>query len=104
MPWAETSSRQGGTHAGRSPAADAPAGTLRVGAHDPLPQPSGGAALTAGRGPAHAPWAQGLADQFGLARLSPPARSPPADAPVGAPLALGAGGETGGGGPPRPPV
>ncbi len=43
-----TSARQGGTHAGRSPATDTPAGTLRVWAHDPPPQPSRGAALTAG--------------------------------------------------------
>src|SRR5215470_15000599 len=88
-----TPAHTGGTHAGWSPAADAPARTLCVRAHDPRPQPSGGAALTAGGGPAHAPWAQDLADQLGLTRLSPPARSPPADPCPGARLWLGAGGD-----------
>ena len=44
-----TPSYQGVTHVGRSQATDAPAGTPRVWAHDLAPQPSRGAALTAGR-------------------------------------------------------
>jgi hypothetical protein len=84
--------RHGVRHAGRSEAAHAPAGAPRVWAHDAVPQPSGGAALTARCGTARAPWAQGLADEFGLDRLSPPARCPLASPRARAGLWLGASG------------
>ncbi len=72
-------SHQGVTHAGRSATTYAAARTPRVWAHDFAAQPSRGAALTAGRAAAHAPWAQGLAYEFCAAGLSPPAGYRPAD-------------------------
>src|SRR5262245_27393063 len=92
MIWYEvTPSYQGGRHADKAKAAYTPAGTPAVWAHHTVPQTSGGAALTARGGAAHPPWAQGLADQFCVDGLSPPAWCTAACPRVGNRLRLGAG-------------
>ena len=53
-------------HAGRSAATHAPPGTPRVWTHDVVLQPSRGPALTARRGAALAPWAEGQPTSFVL--------------------------------------